>query len=127
MTRPTAPAAASQSTLLKRFEAALDAERDALLAGAEERLAQATRTKSLLVDAIIALDQTAALNTGSDAQTQLRALAEKNRLNGLLIAERLGEVQRRRQFFEHAAGRNGVYGPDGVTVPASAPRLSARI
>jgi flagellar biosynthesis/type III secretory pathway chaperone len=127
MTRPPSPAAAVQSTLLERFDAALDAERDALLAGAEERLAQAARAKSLLVDAIIALDWTAPSSAGSAVQARLRVVAEKNRRNGLLIAERLGEVQRRRQFFEHAAGRNGVYGPDGVTVPASAPSLSARI
>lgn len=127
MTRPPSSAAAERTTLLERFDAALDAERDALLAGADEPLAQAARAKSQLVDAIIALDQAAPRSAGSAMQAHLRGLAEKNRLNGLLIAERLGEVQRRRQFFERAAGREGVYGPDGVTVPASAPRLSARI
>jgi hypothetical protein len=76
----------------------------------------------------MALDrQVSPRRTSPAARTHLRQLADQNRLNALLIAERLGEVQRRRQFFERLSGRVGVYGPDGVTLPASAPRLSARI
>jgi hypothetical protein len=58
-------------------------------------------------------------------RARLRELADKNRLNGLLIAERLGEVRCRRQFFERIAGRESIYGPDGVTRTASASRLSS--
>jgi len=128
MTRPPLPIASGEPALLARFGAALDAEREALLSGDEEFLTKATREKSLLVDALMALDRQVSPRRASPAaRTRLRQLAEQNRLNALLIAERLGEVQRRRQFFERLSGRVGVYGPDGVTLPASAPRLSARI
>ncbi|MBI3375647.1 MAG: hypothetical protein HY017_28360 [Betaproteobacteria bacterium] len=123
LTRPNAEGA----TLFERFGAALDAEREALLAGDEDRLARAEREKSDLVDALMAWDADAAKRIDPALKAQLRALADTNRRNGLLIAERLGEVQRRRQFFERIAGRDGVYGRDGVTLGGFAPRLSARI
>lgn len=126
LSSPQLPPAA-ESALLARFDAALDAERDALLSGEEQRLTEAARAKSFLVDALVALEQATPRRDDPAAQARLRGLADKNRLNGLLVAERLGEVQRRRQFFERIAGRESVYGPDGVTLPASAPRLSARI
>ena len=119
------PSAAS--ALLERFDAALDAEREALLDGEEQRLAQAASAKSLLVDALIALGPAASGRADPAAQARLREIAAKNRRNGLIIAERLGEVQRRRQFFERIAGRDSVYGPDGVTLPVSVRTLSARI
>lgn len=122
----TRPAAADES-LLGRFAAALDSEREALLAGDEDRLARAEREKSELIDALIAWDARAAKRIDPALKAKLRALAENNRGNGLLIAERLGEVQRRRQFFERIAGRDGVYGRDGVTLAGFAPRLSALI
>lgn len=128
ITLPAPPANAEESALLVRFGAALDAEREALLAGEEESLTRATSEKSLLVDALMALDQQASPRRAAPAaRAQLRQLADQNRLNALLIAERLGEVQRRRQFFERLAGRDSVYGPDGVTLAASGPRISARI
>lgn len=105
-------------SLLDRFGAALDAERTALMLGDEEQLSRAEREKASLIDAVVALDRTRAPIAGAAALPRLRELADKNRLNGLLIAERLGEVQRRRQFFERIAGRGSVYGPDGVTRPA---------
>jgi flagellar biosynthesis/type III secretory pathway chaperone len=126
-----------QDALLERVSAALDAERAALMSGDEERLSRAEREKSSLIDAL--LGEKGAKGPGSPdpsspapfsgpaARSRLRELAGKNRLNGLLIAERLGEVQRRRQFFERIAGRDSVYGPDGVTRPASTSQLSSRI
>lgn len=123
LTRPQTADAA----LLGRFGAVLDAEREALLAGDEDRLARAEREKSELIDALIALDARAGKRIDRALTAQLRALAHRNRGNGLLIAERLGEVQRRRQFFERIAGRDGVYGRDGVTLAGFAPRLSALI
>ena len=119
--------AAADAALLGRFGAALDAEREALLAGDEERLARAEREKSELIDALLALDAGAAKRAEPELRAQLGALADRNRRNGLLIAERLGEVQRRRQFFERIAGRDGVYGRDGVTLAGFAPRLPAHI
>lgn len=105
-------------SLLERFGTALDAERAALMSGDEEQLSRAEREKASLIDTLVTFDRTRAPIAGADALPRLRELADKNRLNGLLIAERLGEVQRRRQFFEHAAGRGSVYGRDGVTRPA---------
>ena len=103
--------------LLQRFSAALDAERAALILGDEERLASAEREKSSLIDTLLGQNGATLRPAGSDAQarilSRLRELADKNRLNGLLIVERLGEVQSRRQFFERIAGRDSVYGPDG--------------
>jgi hypothetical protein len=134
ITLPRAPAA--DDTLLERVSAALDAERGALIAGDEERLSAAEREKSLLIDALLkkgpgSINSSSSLTPFSPfppaARAQLRELADKNRLNGLLIAERLGEVQRRRQFFERIAGRDSVYGPDGITRPASVSNLSSRI
>ena len=119
--------AAADVALLERFDAALDAEREALLAGDENRLERAEREKSGLINALLALDADAAKRAEPKLQARFGALAEKNRRNGLLIAERLGEVQRRRQFFERIAGRDGVYGRDGVTLAGFSPRLSARI
>lgn len=113
MSAPCRPLAAQQA-LLERFDAALDAERAALMAGDEEALARAEREKSSLIDALLGQEQA---SPPSAARQRLRELAAKNRLNGLLIAERLAEVQRRRQFFERLAGRDSVYGPDGVTRP----------
>jgi hypothetical protein len=118
---------AAEDALLERFDAALDAERSALISGDEERLSRAEREKSLLIDALLGMDGAASQRADPAARARLRGLAAKNRLNGTLIAERLGEVQRRRQFFERIAGRDSVYGPDGVTRPASAPKLSSRI
>ena len=125
---------AADDALLERFDAALDAERAALILGDEDRLSRAEREKSSLLDALLGLDGAVPPRAGPvapesarDLQDRLRDIAGKNRLNGLLIAERLGEVQRRRQFFERVAGRDSVYGPDGVTRPASASQLSSRI
>ncbi len=124
---------AADDALLERCDAALDAERAALISGDEERLARAEREKSSLIDALLGLGKKWKKGPGSiDPSSlapfsRLRELAGKNRLNGLLIAERLGEVQRRRQFFERVAGRDSIYGPDGVTRPASAANLSSRI
>ena len=114
------------SALLERFDAALDAERGALLSGEEQRLAQATRAKAALVEALVA-EGRAGSQAGPAIQRRLRELADKNRINGLLIAERISDVQGRRQFFERIAGRDSVYGRDGVTLPTSTPRWSARI
>jgi flagellar biosynthesis/type III secretory pathway chaperone len=143
ITLPRAPAA--DDTLLERVSAALDAERDALMAGDEDRLSQAEREKASLLEALSRSDEqkkgpgsinSSSFNSSSlapfssfspAARARLRELADKNRLNGLLIAERLGEVQRRRQFFERIAGRDSVYGPDGITRPASVSNLSSRI
>lgn len=123
-----------RDALLERVSAALDAERAALMSGDEERLSRAEREKSSLIDALLGLERAAPPRAGPaaperprDFNDRLRELAGKNRLNGLLIAERLGEVRRRRQFFERIAGRDSVYGPDGVTRPASATQLSSRI
>ena len=121
------PPPASGSSWLEGLEAALEAEREALLAGDAERLVRATQDKSMLLESLAAPDAPARRQARGIAPARLRELAARNRRNGLLIAERLGEVQRRRQFFEQMAGRSGVYGPDGVTLPAAAPRLSARI
>jgi hypothetical protein len=118
---------AADDALFERFDAALDAERAALILGDEEHLSRAEREKSSLIDALLGLHGVAPPRTGPAARARLRELAGKNRLNGLLIAERLGEVQRRRQFFERIAGRDSVYGPDGVTRPASAAQFSSRI
>lgn len=100
--------------LLDHLELALDAEREALLSGDEDRLARAEREKAALMDRLAKMRDDGA----PAANARLRDLAGKNRLNGVLIAERLGDVQRRRQFFEHLAGRASIYGPDGVTRPA---------
>ena len=129
-----APRGRVEAALLDRVDAALDAERDALMLGDEDRLARAEREKSSLMDTLAALQEKTgpgSINAGLGSPSnpvasslapatnaRLRELADKNRLNGLLIAERLGEVQRRRQFFERVAGRGSVYGPDGVTRPA---------
>lgn len=114
------------ASLLERFEAALDAERAALMLGDEEQLSRAEREKASLIDTLVAFDPTRSPAPGAAARTRLRELAGKNRLNGLLIAERLGEVQRRRQFFERVAGRGDVYGPDGITRPAGASQSTSR-
>ena len=127
---------AADDALLERVGAALDAERAALILGDEESLSRAEREKSSLIDALLgfetkkgpgSIDSSSLAPFSRDFQDRLRELANKNRLNGLLIAERLGEVQRRRQFFERIAGRDSVYGPDGVTRPACASQLSSRI
>ena len=139
-----APRGRVEDALLDRVDAALDAEREALMLGDEDRLARAEREKSSLMDALVARQEDkkgpGSINTGLGnasnlatsspapvANARLRELADKNRLNGLLIAERLGEVQRRRQFFERVAGRGSVYGPDGITRPACASQSTSRI
>ena len=130
ITLPRVPAA--DDTLLERVSAALDAERAALILGDEDRLARAEREKASLIDTLVAFDNKkgpGSINPSSVvpfSRARLRELAGKNRLNGLLIAERLGEVQRRRQFFERIAGRDSVYGPDGITRPASVSNSSSR-
>ena len=133
ITLPRIPAA--DDALLDRLGATLDAERAALMAGDEERLSRAERAKASLLDALSRSDEEKgpgsinSINSSFSpaARARLRELADKNRLNGQLIAERLGEVQRRRQFFERIAGRDCVYGPDGGLCAASAPQSSSRI
>lgn len=115
--------AREQDALLERIDGVLDAERAALLAGDEDRLSLAERQKASLLEALSRWD---AAPRGTE-RARLRELADKNRLNGMLIAERLGEVQRRRQFFERLAGRDSIYGADGVTRPATAAQRSSRI
>ncbi|MFY9317748.1 MAG: hypothetical protein WAO95_19590 [Burkholderiales bacterium] len=122
-----APLRRERDALLDRIGAALDAERAALLAGDEERLSLAEREKATLLEALSRADEAAPRRPGRSEQARLRELADRNRLNGLLISERLGEVQRRRQFFEHMAGRDSIYGADGVTRPAAPSNLSSRI
>lgn len=111
---------------LDRFDAVLDAERAALVIGDEERIAQVEREKAALLDALVGQNRAASPRLDAALRSRLRELADKNRLNGLLIAERLSDVQRRQQFFARIAGRDLVYGPDGVTRPAVAVHLYPR-
>lgn len=113
--------------LCERLDAALDAERAALLSGKEEDLSHAEREKALLLDGLLGTDRTVMRPADSVAPGRLHVLASKNRLNGQLIAARLAAVQRRREFLDGFTGRACTYGPDGVTHPHSRPTLSSRI
>ncbi|MGQ0509173.1 MAG: hypothetical protein ACT4P9_01045 [Betaproteobacteria bacterium] len=118
---------AAEEALFERLNEALDAERSALLLGNEEELSRAEREKASLIDCLLGPDGTASAQARFAAPARLRDLAEKNHLNGLLIAERLGEVRQRRQFLDSLAGRADLYGPDGVTRAYAGATLSSRI
>lgn len=118
---------AADEALCGRLDAVLDAERTALLSGNEEDLSRAEREKASLIDALLGSRGPAPQSVRAAAPERLRALAAKNRLNGQLIAVRLGMVHRSLEFLDGFTGRTCVYGPDGVTHPHPRQTLSSRI
>jgi hypothetical protein len=91
--------------ILERYGALLEEEYAALLGADEARLLEVVRRTTELLPLLAVVDPQA-------APERLRALAELQRRNARLIAERLAELERRAAFFW--PGRTATYDRAGT-------------